>query len=624
MTLADLPVLNPSTPGKEARRAVLVAALFAVFGALYALARAAAAAPPDISASTDPVFSFAFPRGWGIAQALWSGASTWPARLATADLGTALAVVAVVILAIALIVVMHPDILAKQGPQYVSPARRITTVVIALLLAFVIFWGVGKIDDLLSTTWTSNVDKARRELLGFAALALILFGAIWSFIGPKDFGRRIPLRISHGALGGLGVWAAITFATMLSREPRGFLSSSLDTFYTLLTVDAAAGNPGATAGWAVSSDVLTAAVAMAVAGALLVVTAPQSLGPGNRRGSALIAAILGAFLAVVGFTTNVVTKERAATVAYDVVGQQQLETTAPSRATVVLAGANTPASERVLRSPVIPTSTRDDCVHGSAEDHPLPAATAGNVQKLTAWLESQGAAVTGGTIRAASCRAALLALRWHPEEARASIFLTNHPERMGPMTWALSAPELGAEVAPATLRQIVAALGDSSRYQLGADAPRRLADLARLAGDSAAERAWRQRVIQPQPGAAPMLFDRPAYTDGTITGRIRTPVVHGWRVGLMTISDPSGDPMLAAPRGEGPVYSLMVTATDAAEDGRFAFTGLRDGYYMLALLGPEGTSATTMRNITVRGDPGVFRLEPTRKSKDVGTIQITY
>jgi len=624
MTLADLPVLNPSTPGKEARRAVLVAALFAVFGALYALARAAAAAPPDISSSTDPVFSFAFPRGWGIAQAMWSGASTWPAKLAAADFGTTLAVLAVVVLAIALIVVMHPDILARQGPQYVSPARRITTVVIALLLAFVIYWSVGRIDDLLSGTWSSNVDKARRELLGFAALALILFGAIWSFIGPKDFGRRIPLRISHGALGGLGVWAAITFATMLSREPRGFLSSSLDTFYTLLTVDAAAGNPGATAGWAVSSDVLTAAVAMAVAGALLVVTAPQSLGPGNRRGSALIAAILGAFLAVVGFTTNVVTKERAATVSYNVVDQLQLQTTAPSRAAVVLAGANTRTSERVLRAPVIPSSTRDDCMHNGGDDRALPAATAANIQRLTSWLESQGNAITGGTIRAASCRAALLALLWQPEAARAGVFLANHPERVGAMTWALSAPALGAQVSPGTLRQIVAALGDSSRYQLGADAPHRLADLARLAGDTAAERSWRQRVIQPQPGAAPILFERPAYTDGTITGRLHTPVVHGWRVGLMSIPDPSGDPMLAAPRGEGPVYAMMVSATDAAEDGRFSFTGLRDGYYMLALLGPEGTSPTTMRNLAVRGDPGVFRLEPGRKAKDVGTIQLTY
>lgn len=303
MTLADLPVLNPSSPGREAKRALVVGALFAVFGALYALARAAASAPRDVSASTDPLFGFAFPRGWGISQAAWSGAATWPSRIAGGDMGTTLAVLAVVIMAIALVVIMHPDILSRQGPQYVSPARRITTVVIAFVIAFLMYVGTSRIDDLLTSTITSDPDRARRNLVGFAALSVILFGGVWSFIGPKDFGRRIPLRISHGALGGLAVWAAITFATMLSSGPRSFLSGSLDTYYSLLTVDAANGAAGATAGWAMSTDILTAAVAMAVAGALLTVTAPQSLGPGNRRGGALIGAVFGLFLALVSATT---------------------------------------------------------------------------------------------------------------------------------------------------------------------------------------------------------------------------------------------------------------------------------------------------------------------------------
>jgi len=299
MTLADLPVLNPSTPGREARRAGLVATLFLVFGALYALARAAAAAPPDLAASVDPVFGFAYPRGWGLAIATWAGSGAWPGQLAAADLGTALAVTANVILAVALVIVMHPDILSRQGPQYVSPARRITTLIIAFVLAFFVYRGVQSVDQLFSTDLANDPDKARRQLIGLGALSALLFGGVWSFIGPKDFGRRIPLRISHGALGGLAVWAAVSFATMLSTQPRAFLSASLDTFYTLLTLDAASGSPGATAGWAVSSDVLTAAVAMACAGALLVFTAPQSLGPGNRRGSALVAGILAAAVAVV-------------------------------------------------------------------------------------------------------------------------------------------------------------------------------------------------------------------------------------------------------------------------------------------------------------------------------------
>ena len=88
MTLADLPVLNPSTPGREARRAALVAALFVVFGVMYALARATGTAPPDISASTDLVFGFAFPKLWGIAPALWTGSATWPSRVCAANSGS--------------------------------------------------------------------------------------------------------------------------------------------------------------------------------------------------------------------------------------------------------------------------------------------------------------------------------------------------------------------------------------------------------------------------------------------------------------------------------------------------------------------------------------------------------
>jgi hypothetical protein len=625
MTLADLPVLNPSTPGKEAKRSVLVAALFAIFGAFYALARAAASAPPDVTSSTDPVFSAAFPRGWGIAQTMWTGAATWPARLAAGDYGTTLAVVAVVVLAIALIMVMHPDILARQGPQYVSPARRITTVVIALVLAFLIFFAVGRIDDIFSTPPSMMEGLPRRRLFGFAALSAIVFGGIWSFVGPKDFGRRIPLRISHGALGGLGVWAAVTFATMLSREPRAFLSGSLDTFYTLLTVDAANGTPGATAGWAISSDVLTAAVAMAVAGALLIVTAPQSLGPGNRRGAALVTGILGALLAVVGLTTSTVTKQRAETVDHNVVTALELSTTAPARAIVLLAGQELTPAVRVLRANVIPSATRDDCLHPGNGEDALPAATAANVARLASWLQSQGDVVTGATIRAQSCLSTLRALRWDIEATRDGIFLASRPERTLALTYYLSAPTIAA-ARPAALRRYVAALGDSTRFELGSEGPRVLADLARFAGDTATEMLWRQRILSPQSaGQLARQIARPAFVDGTISGRIQAPG-SGWRVGLIVAPEPTSgeDPLLSAPRNEGALFAAAVTAVDVGTDGRFLFTGLRDGWYMLALLSPEGTGANDLRTLAVRGDPGVFRLAPARKALDVGTVVVAF
>jgi len=623
MTLADLPVLNPSSPGKERGRAAIVAALFAVFGVLYALTRSAASAPPDIAAASDPVFGFAFPTGWGVAQAMWSGAATWPGRLAAADVGTTLEVLAVVILAIALVVVMHPDILSRQGPQYVSPARRITTVAVAFVLAFVMFFAVGRIDDIFQNRVGSIINPGR-QLVGYAALFAIVFGGSWSFIGPKDFGRRIPLRVSHGALGGLGVWAAITFATILSSAPRSFLTSSLDTFYTLLTIDAASGSPGATAGWAVSSDVLTAAVAMAVAGALLVVTAPQSLGPGLRRSAAVIAAVIGAFLAVVALTTYGVTNTRRQAVDFDVVQALQLETQAPQRLALLMSGGGGLEGGRAHRMPVTPRAVADDCVHGGT-DRALPAATTGNIQKLRVWLDGHANEVSGAAIRVASCLAALQALRWDVEDARAGIFESRRPERIGPLTYALSVPNVAA-AAPAALRRLLVALGDADRYQHGPDAAQRFADLARIAGDSALEASWRQRIVQPtaSPAMASML-SRPAYVDGTITGRVAS-AQPGWRVGLLVAPDPtSGEDVLQyAPRGEGTVFAVLVTATDATADGRFRFSGLRDGYYMLVLMGPAGSGNAEMQELQVRGDPGVIRLEPNRKTKDVGTISVSY
>lgn len=625
MTLADLPVLNPSTPGREARRAVLVAVLFAAFGVLYALAREAAAAPPDLSASTGDVFGFAFPRGWGLAVATWSGAARWPSGLASA--GTLLAVAATIIMAVALIIVMHPDILARQGPQYVSPARRITTVVVAFVLAFLMFRLVLTVDSLFSfDTLTADPDRARRELVGLGALSAIIFGGIWSFIGPKDFGRRIPLRISHGALGGIAVWGAVALATLLSSQARSFLSSGLDTFYTLLTLDAAHGTPGATAGWAVSSDVLTAATALALAGSLLIVTAPQSLGPGNRRGSAIVSGVLALFLIVVAATTWSTTRARAREVNANVVDSLKLDHTAPTRTPVLLLGQTVAMSRRLVTGAVTtPTSTADDCVHPGSDERVLPASTKANIQRLSAWLDTHPDEVSGLAVRVASCRAALQALRWEPEAAREGIFLSRHPERIGALTYLYAMSGLTTST-PAFLARELRALADSTRFQYGAEASRRFANLARVAGDTAAEAAWRQRSLTPPtPEEMATLRARPAYTDGVVTGRVSTSTA-GWRVALLLADEPgpASDPEMQAPRSEGSILASMVSAADVGADGRFSFGGLRDGYYQLALLSPEGTGVGQLARVTLRGDPGVFRLDPSRKMKDVGTIALSY
>ena len=627
MTLADLPVLNPSTPGKEARRAVLVAALFALFGVLYALARAAGVATPDPATSTSDVFGFAYPSLWGISPALWSGAATWPTRLAAGNLATPLAVVANLIMVVALIIVMYPDILARQGPQYVSPARRILTVVVAFVLAFLMYKGVNRLDDVFGSDIAHDPAAARRSLFGLAAVSAILFGGVWSFIGPKDFGRRIPLRISHGALGGIALWAAVSLATILSSQPRAFISSSLDTFYSLLTVDAAGGHPGATVAWAVGTDVLTAAAAMALCGALLVTTSPQTLGSGNRRGSAIVALVLAAFLLVTAGTTWSQTRERADAVQADVVQALALDVTAPERAPILLTGAATPTADRLLAgNTTLPDATADDCVHATADgDRVLPTATAGNVQKLTAWLDNHGSEVSGLAIRVASCRAALQALRWDPDAAREGIFLSSQPERIGALTYLYAIAGVSTP-RPELQTRILQALEDTSRYRHGAEAATRFANLARVAGDTVAEAAWRQREIQPsQASLITNLRPRPAYVNGTVSGRVAAPG-RGWRIALLIADEPGSgaDPSLQAPRSEGAILSSMVTATDVAADGGFTFTGLRDGNYQLALLSPEGIGVQQMVRLAVRGDPGVFQLTPSVRTKNVGTISLAF
>jgi hypothetical protein len=47
-------------------------------------------------------------------------------------------------------------------------------------------------------------------------------------------------------------------------------------------------------------------------------------------------------------------------------------------------------------------------------------------------------------------------------------------------------------------------------------------------------------------------------------------------------------------------------------------------YAAWAALSPEGTGVGQFVKLVVRGDPGVFRLDPARKTKDLGTISFTY
>jgi hypothetical protein len=294
------------------------------------------------------------------------------------------------------------------------------------------------------------------------------------------------------------------------------------------------------------------------------------------------------------------------------------------RTPVLLIGQRTTTADRLIaRNVTKPDATADDCAHASdLEDRAVPAATAANVQKLSAWLDAHGSEVSGLSIRVASCRAALQALRWEPDAAREGIFLSGHPERIGALTYLYAMTGL-ATPRPATQRRLLQALEDTAQFRHGAEAPTRFANLARVAGDTAAEASWRQR--ESQPSQASLLRQRPAYVDGSVSGRVVAPQ-RGWRIALLSADEPGSgaDPAQAAPRGEGLILTSMVTATDLGADGGFTFSGLRDGYYQLALLSPEGMGVPQLARMTVRGDPGVFQLAPTARAKNVGTISLVF
>jgi len=110
-----------------------------------------------------------------------------------------------------------------------------------------------------------------------------------------------------------------------------------------------------------------------------------------------------------------------------------------------------------------------------------------------------------------------------------------------------------------------------------------------------------------------------------VSGRIVAPQ-RGWRVALLIADEPGAgtDPLQQAPKSDGQVLASMVAATDAGPDGSFAFTGLRDGFYQLALLSPEGMGIPQLARLTVRGDPGVFQLPAAQKTRNIGAIRLAF
>jgi hypothetical protein len=70
------------------------------------------------------------------------------------------------------------------------------------------------------------------------------------------------------------------------------------------------------------------------------------------------------------------------------------------------------------------------------------------------------------------------------------------------------------------------------------------------------------------------------------------------------------------------VLQYMAAAATPDAEGHFTLTGVGTGTWQVALLGPEGFSATALAALSVRGDPGQFSVLAAGR-RDLGTIRLS-
>jgi len=594
-----MPALNPSTPGREAGRAAAVALAAFLGAALWVLAGAAG------GAAAGPLAAFALPRAaiapraWALDPAVWHGWARLPFAIRAAGTAWVLQLAAFLCGAAAVLGVIHPGAFRRPAPYYLTPARRLTAyataAVIALALprALAALW-TALVPD-LTTTAVVDVGGALR-----LAATMALAGAVlWTLAGPGLLSLRALVRFSHGALGGLAVWTACAVAALLAAPLRDVGDLTTVGIVTV-AVDAGRGVPGATFGSVLAGTLLAYGFGLALAGALLVVGAPQSMGARPRLGSAATAALVLLLLLAGGRAASNIAAGRVAAAAPDVVAALRLSTDGPPRPVVLLLGDAQAARRVPPWQALAPLRLAPDCAPAPAYGSPrLPAASEANLAALDAWQAAHSAEVSGLAARVAGCRAAILARLFRPEAARAQVFDDPRPARMGSfaLSYALRSLEEGPPTAAGA--RWLRALTDTTRWALTADGRERVV-------------RWLARAVSEPAGA--------------VVGRLDVPGAPAWSVGLAAGADPASgaDPWLLAPRNDGQAILDLAQATAPAPDGVFTFRGVAPGWYQLALLAPAGTPPARLRALSVRGDPAQFWVGPGQVRRDLGTIHLRF
>jgi hypothetical protein len=576
-------------------RAGMVAVLALAGGLASALAEAA------LPLTHSPLLAFwsapsvTAPKDWSLDPASWRGIAGLTSRLAYSGLWWPLLVrvFSGLLLGAAALAVLHPAAYERPASYYLSPFRRSIAYLSALIIGFAIPVAVGILGQALSPgAMFGQPDPGAAIRLGLVFVAFA--SPLWMIAGPGLLNLRAVVRLVHGAVVGVSAWAACSLGVLLAAGGYDVVEL-LAVGPVFAPVDAARGSPGATYGWILASTGVVGALALALAGAVAVVGAPQSVGPASRAGAALAAALTLLLLLLAGWLTAASARNRIGAAAPDVVAELGLRTDGPARPIVLLMGAGR-AGLRVPRRQVLqPHQLAADCAPlPEHRDRSLPAASEENLALIDAWLASHPDEVSGLAARVLGCRAGILSRLFRAEDARRQIFGDARPARVGFFGFRFAVQSVVDLSGDPSVAEHARALEDSTRFVLSP-----------AMADSLRERRARTQAV------------------GAVAGRLMAPAAEAWRLAL-TAAPPAGtNPWLVAPRSDGLALRYVLRAASPGPEGAFRFDSVVSGAYFLALLAPEGTDPVRLAALSVSGDPGQF-VVPAGGRRDLGIIRISY
>jgi hypothetical protein len=593
-----MPALNPSSPRREAVRAVLVGASALLAGLLWVLADATALAPVGpLAAFAMPEAAIA-PRAWALDPATWHGWARLPFAIQHAGLASVFHLVAFLLGAAAFLAVIHPGAFQRPSPYYLTPLRRASAYLSAAAISYGMPGVFAVLGDALTPDLTTSTFVDAGATLRLAAVLALVGASVWAVAGPGVWNVRALLRFSHGALAGVSVWAVCGLVVLLAAPLRD-LGALASVGNVTVAVDVGHGTPGGTFGAVLAATVVLYGAGLALTGVLAVISAPQSMGAHSRSGAAGVGAVLLAVLLLLGWSSARSTAARVREAAPDVVAALGLSTTAPARPIVLLLGDRLAARRVPPRQALAPLKLAADCAPTTAYGEArLPPASDANLAKLDAWLAAHRTEVSGLAARVVGCRVAILARLFRPEEARAQIFGDPEPARVGIFAVSFGLRGLAESPPTAAANRWIRGVGDTTRWVANA--------------------AGRERLARAR-SAAPAAFA------AVVSGRLAVAGAAGWRVALVAGVDPATgtDPMLIAPRSDGQVLLTTAQATAPGADGTFTFRGVAPGWYQLALLAPAGTDPARLAALSVQADPGQFSVVAAAR-RDLGTIRLSF